>query len=109
MNFAPTMAYRVEFTERAIRDLKRLYKAINAEDSVQARDWCDSLEHAIFSLEEHPVRAATIPEDNTLRHLLYGRKRNIYRIIFAIDEDGKIVSVLHICHGARTAYCPDPQ
>jgi len=103
------MAYRVDLTERAIRDLNRLYEGINAWDSAQARDWFDGLERTIFSLEEHPARAAKLPEDKSLRHLLYGRKRNIYRIIFAIDEKSKIVSVLHIRHGARTAFGADAE
>jgi hypothetical protein len=42
----------------------------------------------------------------SVRHLLYGRSRNVYRIIYAIDERGLAVTVLHIRHGARDAYAP---
>jgi toxin ParE1/3/4 len=59
-----------------------------------------------FSLDEHPTRAPVIPEDDSLRHLLYGRKPNVYRIIYAIDERSRVVTVLHIRHGARKAFTP---
>jgi toxin ParE1/3/4 len=73
------MAYRVDLTKRAARDLRRVYRTINAEDSAQARDWFNGLEKAVFSLDENPARAPVMPEDDSLRHLLYGRKPNVYR------------------------------
>jgi toxin ParE1/3/4 len=100
------MAYRVDLTERAARNLRRIYRTINAEGSAQARDWFNGLEKAVFSLDEHPARAPVIPEDDSLRHLLYGRKPNVYRIIYAIDERNRVVTVLHIRHGARRAFTP---
>jgi len=98
------MAYRVELTERAARDLGRIYRTINTDGSARARDWFKGLEKAVFSLDEHPARAPVIPEDDTLRHLLYGRKPNVCRIIYAIDERDRVVTVLHIRHGARKAF-----
>jgi toxin ParE1/3/4 len=44
------------------------------------------------------------PDDARLRHLLYGRKPNVYRIIYAIDEGNRVVTVLHIRHGSRKAF-----
>ena len=101
------MTYRVDLTGRAERDLRRIYLAIHAEDGAQARAWFNGLEQAVLSLEEHPARGAPTPEDGSLRHLLYGRRRHRYRIIFAIDEDSRIVTVLHIRHGARDAFQPN--
>jgi toxin ParE1/3/4 len=60
-----------------------------------------------LSLDEHPARGAPIPENGNLRHLLYGRRRYRYRIICALDECDRIVTVLHIRHGARDAFMPD--
>ena len=76
------MTYRVDLTERAVRDLRRIYQDINAESAAQARDWFNGLEKAIFGLGEYPARGAPIPEDGDLRHLLYGRKGHRYRIIY---------------------------
>jgi toxin ParE1/3/4 len=47
-------------------------------------------------LEEHPNRAPVTPEDRALRHLLYGKKPHVYRIIYAIEEDTSTVYVMHI-------------
>jgi plasmid stabilization system protein ParE len=101
------MAYRVELTDRAARDLRRIYLTINAEDDAQARTWFNGLERAILSLDEHPARGAVIPEDANFRHLLYGRRRHIYRVIYAIDKRSRVVTVLHIRYGARDAFKPD--
>jgi plasmid stabilization system protein ParE len=75
------LAYHVDLTERATRDLRRIYQIINAADAAQARAWFGGLEQTILSLDEHPSRGAPTPEDGTLRHLLYGRRRHRYRII----------------------------
>ena len=101
------MAYRVDITERAERDLERLYFTIEADSSEQARVWFNGLERTVLSLDEHPARGAPIPEGGGLRHLLYGRKGRRYRVIYAIDEASSTVTVLHIRHGARDAFAPD--
>jgi plasmid stabilization system protein ParE len=88
------MAYRVDLTERAARDLTRLYQTINAADSTLARAWFNGLEKLILSLDEHPARGATVPEDDTPRQLLHGRKGHRDRIIDAIDEADGAVTVL---------------
>jgi len=90
------MAYRVEITGRALRDLAIIYGRIEAETSTQAARWFDGMEKAINSLDEHPTRAPITPEDRALRHLLYGKKPYVYRIIYEIEEDSSTVYVLHI-------------
>jgi mRNA-degrading endonuclease RelE of RelBE toxin-antitoxin system len=52
-------------------------------------------------LEEHPNRCPVTPEKKTVRHLLYGRKHYVYRVIYRVLEKQKVVEVLHIRHGAR--------
>jgi toxin ParE1/3/4 len=103
------MAYRVDLTDRAARDLRRLYRTINADDAAQARAWFNGLEKAILSLDEHPARGAVIAEDASLRQLLYGRRRYVWRIIYAIDEGNRVVTVLHIRYGGRDALVPDDE
>lgn len=101
------MAYRVDVTRRAERDLERIYLTIGADSSEQARNWFNGLERTVLSLDEHPARGAPIREGGALRHLLYGRKGHRYRIIYATDDASRIVTVLHIRHGARDAFQPD--
>jgi len=100
------MAYRVDLTERAVRDLRRIYHTIDADVSAQARAWFKELERVVLSLDEHPARGAVIPEDGSLHHLLYGRKPDVYRVIYEIDQQSQVVTVLHIRHGRRHAFTP---
>jgi plasmid stabilization system protein ParE len=101
------MTYRVELTQRAVGDLRRIYQIIDAENAALAALWFNGLETSVLSLDEHPARGAVVTEDGGLRQLLYGRRRNLYRIIYAIDDANRIVTVLHIRHGARDAFMPN--
>src|SRR5262249_19049894 len=96
-----SMAYRVEITGRAQRDLALIYRRIEAETTAQAARWFEGMEKAILSLEAHPSRAAITPEDHAARHLLYGKKPYVYRIIYEIEEDTSTVYVLHIRQPGR--------
>lgn len=98
------MAYLVNITARAERDLAILFNEINAEHSDAALKWYRGLRDAILSLKEQPNRCPTTQEKPDLRHLLYGRKPHVYRIIFCILEKQKQVHVLHIRHGARRRF-----
>ena len=98
------MAYLVNITARAERDLLLLFGAINAEDSGAALKWYWGLRDGILSLGEHPNRCARTPEKADLRRLLYGHKPHIYRVIYRVVEKRKQVYVLHIRHGARRRF-----
>jgi plasmid stabilization system protein ParE len=95
------MAYLVNITVRAERDLAGLYEEIDAQNSSVAFKWYTGLKEAILSLEKMPYRCPVAPEKKPLRHLLYGRKPHVYRVIFRILEKQSQVDVLHIRHGAR--------
>ena len=90
------MAYRVEITDRALRDLALINQRIEAETGARAARWFAGLEAAIIGLEKRPHRAPVTPEDGTLRHLLYGKRPHAYRIIYAIEDAISTVYVLHI-------------
>ena len=90
------MAYRVELTTRAQRDLANIYRRIEAETSVQAAKWFNGVEEAINSLEDYPRRNPVTSENKSRRHLLYGKKPYVYRIIYRIEEETSTVYVLHI-------------
>lgn len=98
------MAYLVNLTSRAERDLTRLYEEISAEHADTALKWYRGLKEAILSLAEKPNRCPVTPENDKLRHLLYGNKPHIYRAIYRVLEKQKQVEVLHIRHGARRRF-----
>ena len=95
------MVYQVRLTRRALRDLAHIYDYVQAEVSAQASSWFDGLEKVIYSLERYAKRGPIAPEDRKLRHLLYGRKPHVYRIIYEVKKRSSRVDVLHIRHGAR--------
>lgn len=100
------MEYRVEFTNRAARDLSRLFLSIHAHESKAAARWFNGIEKAIAILSTSPNRCPVAPDSGArrlIRHLLYGRRPNVYRVLYWVDEKRGTVFVLHIRHGARRA------
>ncbi len=100
------MACRVNIGPRAERDLDDLYVVIDAQDSFVAHHWYQGLKRAILSLEEPPNRPPATPENQRLRHLLYGNKPHVHRVIYRVIERRRRVEVLHIRHGARRRFRP---
>lgn len=95
------MAYLVRITHRARRDLAILFRNIRAENSEAALTWYKRLLEAVLTLEKLPNRCPVTTENPQLRHMLYGHKPHVYRIIYRVLEDKKRVNILHIRHGAR--------
>src|ERR1700741_574849 len=83
-----SMTYRVEFAARASRDLEILYKEKNAAESHAAARWFNGLEEAVYALASFPYRCPVAPEarktKRKLRHLLYGKKPHVYRVIYEV-------------------------
>jgi len=100
------VAYQVKLTQRAERDLDLLYDSVGAERFEAALKWYRGLKRAILSLEHRPLRCPLAPEDKKLRHLLYGKKPHVYRIIYRVLEKTKTVEILHIRHGAMDEFTP---
>jgi toxin ParE1/3/4 len=98
------MAYRVKFAARAARDLEILYVEKNVLESQAAARWYNGLEEAVFALATHPNHCPAAPETakvkRKLRHLLYGKKPHVYRVIYEVEEKQQTVWVLTIRHGA---------
>jgi plasmid stabilization system protein ParE len=102
------MAYAVELSGRSERDLVDIYEFLLAEHSDVARRWFNGLELAVQKLQHLPRRCPIAPETRKsgrpARHLLYGGKPDVYRVLYEIDEPRKIVRVLAIRHGARDEF-----
>ncbi len=98
------MAYLVRITPRARRDLAILFNDIRAGDSETALKWYKGFREAALTLEKLPNRCPATPEKPQLRHLLFGRKPHVYRVIYRVVENEKRVNVLHIRHGARREF-----
>jgi len=92
---------------RAERDLKEIYRRIEASTSGAALAWYRGLRDALHTLRDSPKRCPVTPENRDLRHLLYGNQPHIYRAIYRVQEKQKQVHVLHIRHRARQEFKPD--
>jgi mRNA-degrading endonuclease RelE of RelBE toxin-antitoxin system len=66
--------------------------------------WYEEFKEAILSLKQLPYRCPVTRETDELRHLLYGRKPHVYRVIYRVLEKKKAVEVLHIRHRARRKF-----
>jgi plasmid stabilization system protein ParE len=104
------MTYLVEFAVRAVRDLEILYIEKNAAESHAAARWYNELELAVYGLASYryrcPVAAEARRMKRALWNLLYGKKPQVYRVIYEVDEGRQAVFVLHIRHGARRKLKP---
>jgi plasmid stabilization system protein ParE len=98
------MAYHIDITDRAERDLAILFEDIHAEDSEAALKWYEGLKVAVLTLGRLPNRCPATRENRQFRHLLYGHKPHVYRVIYRILEKQKLIEVLHIRHGARREF-----
>jgi toxin ParE1/3/4 len=97
------MQYHVRLTERASTDLEGTYDFIEAGAVEAAFSWFNELSEAIYSLEKLPERGSTVPKNKKLHQSLFGVRPDIYRIIYTVEKRSRVVSILHIRHGARAA------
>jgi len=104
------MAYTVSHTATAEADAYAAFERIQEIAPASAATWLAGLFTAIRTLADMPTRCPVIPEADELgrpvRHLLYGKRTGVYRIIFDIQEASEEVPrvrVLRIWHGVRDA------
>jgi plasmid stabilization system protein ParE len=93
------MAFHVDITRKAYRDLSGILRwLLDERAGEQGLSWYAGLVKAIDTLSEAPNRCPKAPESATsrreIRHLLYGNKPHVYRILFTIKDD--VVTVLHV-------------
>ncbi len=97
------MAYRVELSSRAIREAEEARDWIAQDSPRRAAAWYQRLLDKIESLKEYPERCPLAPESDAfeekIRQLLYGKRRGVYRVLFAVR--GEVVYIFSIRHSAR--------
>ena len=74
--------------------------ADEAQSPLNAVRWYEGLEKAIDGLSTFPKRCAVAPETEYLGEELRPHSYKSYRIIFRVEEQERIVRVLHVRHGA---------
>jgi plasmid stabilization system protein ParE len=108
------MAYRVEIAPLALANLEEAYRFIKKESPDRAAKWLDGITQAILSLETLPTRCTRAVESNDVGHeirrLMYGKRRNAYKVFFAIyprRPGHGTVRVFHVRSGAMKPLLPD--
>jgi plasmid stabilization system protein ParE len=103
------MEYRFEFAPLAMAEADAAHDWIARDSLARAARWYRGLFTRIESLSTHPRRSALAPESEAfgeeVRQLLYGKRRGVYRILFAIRGD--VITIFSIRHSARQRLSPD--
>lgn len=97
------MSFDVQLTEMAAAEIRRGYSWLAERSLAAANRWRDSILAAVDSLAENPDRCPLAPEDEwyagTLRQLLHGKRRSVYRILFEMRN--QVVVILRVRHAAQ--------
>jgi plasmid stabilization system protein ParE len=98
------MKYQIELAAAAKADISATTRWLRDRSSQSVADrWLKGIYRAINSLGTQPHRCPIAAESDKfpieIRELLYGKRRNRYRILFTIVGD--IVYVTYVRHAAR--------
>jgi plasmid stabilization system protein ParE len=110
------MTYRIEVSSVAEAEADRAFLQLSQVASPEkARQWYAGLLVAIASLAQMPKRCSLAHENEyfsqEIRQLIYGKGRNLYRVLFTILENGEIstVRILHIRYGKQQTLGEDKE
>ncbi|NJN92412.1 MAG: type II toxin-antitoxin system RelE/ParE family toxin [Leptolyngbyaceae cyanobacterium SL_5_14] len=97
------MAFQVEITPVAEAQIEHAYRWYRELNPGFADRWFRGLMNAIATLQEKPQRCALAVEHEIfpeeVRQLLYGKVKNVYRVLFTIRD--ATVYVLYVRHSAQ--------
>jgi plasmid stabilization system protein ParE len=97
------MTFQVKVTPIAEAQIEQAYLWYREHNSNFADRWFRGLMNTIATLQEKPRRCALAVEHKIfpeeVRQLLYGKSKNIYRVLFAIRD--MTVYVLYVRHSAK--------
>jgi plasmid stabilization system protein ParE len=93
------MTYRIELSDRAVRDICNAHDYIRKHGPANPDVWVGELQRKLASLERLPEACGFAPENDfaavELRQMFHGP----FRIVFTIR--GTVVYVVTVRHGAR--------
>ena len=98
------MKYRVVVTARANADAVEAFRWLAERSPTAAARWYAGLEKAVAKLDQNPERHSIAEDESeqvgfTMRQLLHGRRRGVYRLLFSIE--GETVTLHFVRHGAQ--------
>jgi plasmid stabilization system protein ParE len=97
------MTFQVETTPIAEAQIEQAYRWYRERNPEFADRWFRGLMNTIATLQEKPRRCSLAVEheifSEEVRQLLYGKSKNLYRVLFAIRST--TVYVLYVRHSAQ--------
>jgi len=97
------MTFQVEITPIAEAQIEQAYRWYRERNPEFADHWFRGLMNTIATLQEKPQRCVLAVEHEifpeALRQLLYGKAKNVYRILFTTRDD--TVYVLYVRDSAQ--------
>lgn len=97
------MAFQVNITPIAEAQIEKAYRWYRERNPEFADRWFRGLMNAIATLQENPSRCAEAVEHEIfleeVRQLLYGKTKNVYRVLFTIRDT--TVYVLYVRHSSQ--------
>lgn len=101
--------FDIQITELAKEDIQQTFQWWSTHRSEkQAADWYEQILRAMATLRRMPERCPRIPETglsrSDLRQLLFGiGNRPTHRIIFGLDAESRVVTILRVRHHGQDA------
>ena len=97
------MTFQVKITPIAEAQIEQAYRWYRERNPEFADRWFRGLMNTIATLQQKPQRCTLAVEHEIfpeeVRQHLYGKAKNVYRVLFAIRDD--TVSVLYIRHSSQ--------
>ncbi|NES99099.1 MAG: type II toxin-antitoxin system RelE/ParE family toxin [Sphaerospermopsis sp. SIO1G1] len=103
------MTFQVEITPIAEQQIEKAYNWYRERNPEFADSWFKGLMNTIATLQDKPYRCGLAVEHKIfveeVRQLLYGKSKNVYRVLFTIRDS--IVSILYVRHTAQAPMTMD--
>ncbi len=104
------MEFQVKLTRSAEQHIEAIYLWLKERNPEYADQWFRGLMDLIATLQDKPRRCPLIkenyPTSEEIRHILYGKSRNKYRVVFAIKEN--TVHIVYVRHSAQSSITFNP-
>ncbi len=97
------MEFQVQITKKAEVEIEQAYNWLKERNPSYGAQWLRELMDKLATLQVKPQRCSLAIENDVfseeVRQLLYGKRPNVYRILFVIRDD--IVYILHVRHSKQ--------
>lgn len=95
------MAYEIQFTASARRDLLDTCHYLEEAAPEYVRHWLEGIFRTANSLREMPLRHALIAESSRVGRPLRSLRYRSHRLVYEVDDVNELVTILRIYHSAR--------